>query len=149
MRFKKTRIAVSVFCGVLCLLLVGLWVRSYGREGMLFHIKHCRLQSSNGILSFTYYHPDYYYNGSSFQSRTGKMVQRMPKWISSRGLDLYLSRGLFSLHLPYKWLTPIAVIITAIPWMPRPTCRFSLRTLFITITAAAIGLWFILRIARR
>lgn len=28
MRFKKTRIAVSVFCGMLCLLLIGLWIRN-------------------------------------------------------------------------------------------------------------------------
>jgi hypothetical protein len=28
MRFKKIRIVVSVSCGMLCLLLVGLWVRS-------------------------------------------------------------------------------------------------------------------------
>ncbi len=29
MKFKKTRIVFSVFCGVLCLLLMGLWTRSY------------------------------------------------------------------------------------------------------------------------
>ncbi len=29
MKFKKTRIAFSALCGILCLLLIGLWVRSY------------------------------------------------------------------------------------------------------------------------
>jgi hypothetical protein len=29
MRFRKLRIAISAVCGVLCLLLIVLWVRSY------------------------------------------------------------------------------------------------------------------------
>ena len=29
MRFRKLQIAWSVACGIICLLLIGLWVRSY------------------------------------------------------------------------------------------------------------------------
>ena len=36
MRFRKLRIAWSVGCGMACVLLIALWVRSYQREDILF-----------------------------------------------------------------------------------------------------------------
>jgi hypothetical protein len=36
MRFRKLRIAWSVGCGILCVLLIVLWIRSYYRVGFLF-----------------------------------------------------------------------------------------------------------------
>ena len=35
MRFRKLRIAWSVVCGVTCVLLIGLWVRSYWKMDIL------------------------------------------------------------------------------------------------------------------
>lgn len=50
MRFKKTRTAWSVCCGVLCLLLVGLWARSYfsfDRVSGLVVDDHCVIMVSH------------------------------------------------------------------------------------------------------
>src|SRR4051812_42896523 len=60
MRFRKLRIAWSVLCGLACVLLIAVWVRSYGREGIhYFRGTFCRTQSSNGKFSFEYFRPEY------------------------------------------------------------------------------------------
>jgi hypothetical protein len=142
MRYRKLRIAWSVVFGISCVLLIVLWVRSYGREGMLFRGKVCRLQSSNGALSFTYYRPEYYFDpqASAFKSWTGLMVERMPLWLTSRGVNLYRSNGLFVLRLPYKFLLPFAALVTVVPWMRRLRFHFSLRTMLIATTLVAVVL---------
>src|SRR3954466_10399403 len=102
MRFRKLRIAWSAGWGLACVLLIVLWVRSYGREGIhYFRGTFCRTQSSSGWFSFTYYRPEYYLDTrtNSLQTRNGFMVQRMPEWLSSRGLNLYWSTGLLMLRL--------------------------------------------------
>ena len=58
MKYCKLRIAFSAVCGIICLLLIVLWVRSYGRHyvmvtqslafsGHLDAVLHGRLYGSN------------------------------------------------------------------------------------------------------
>jgi hypothetical protein len=150
MKYRKLRIAYATVCGVFCLLLIALWVRSYGREGMLFRGKECLLQSSNGTLRVRYYRPEFYYDTqtSAIKSRNGFLVERMPLWLSSRGLHLYRSNGLFLLELPYMFLLPIAALVTVVPQMRRLRFHFSLRTLLIATTLVTIFLGLIVYAAR-
>ncbi len=145
MKHRKLRIAWSVAWGLVAVLLIVLWVRSYGREGILFERDgsvHFRLQSSNGVLSLLYYRPDYYFNTTThgFSSRTGLLVERMPQWLSSRGINLELSAGTFLTYLPYGYLLPFVSIIATFFWIPWPSSRFSLRTLLIATTLVAVML---------
>jgi hypothetical protein len=143
MRFRKLRIAWSVFCGLACVLLIVLWVRSYGREGIhYFRGTFCRTQSSNGKFSFEYFRPEYSLDKSTnnVQPINGFAVERMPRWLSSRGLNLYCSSGLFRIELPYKFLLPFAAVVTVLPWTRQLRFRFSLRTLLITTTLIAVVL---------
>jgi hypothetical protein len=39
MKYRKLRIAFSAGCGMLCLLLIALWVRSYSHADFVTHIK--------------------------------------------------------------------------------------------------------------
>jgi hypothetical protein len=55
MRFRKLRIAWSVICGVLCLLLIVLWVRSYYRTDRIWRINSVvdtGFESAGGTLSY-------------------------------------------------------------------------------------------------
>jgi hypothetical protein len=142
MRFRELRIAWSVVCGIACVLLIVLWARSFGRDGIhYFHGTFCRTQSSNGWFAFTYHRPEYYLDATNtLQSRTGFMAQKMPEWLSSRGLNLYWSYGLFRIELPYKFLLPFAALVSVVPWMPWLRFRFSLRTVLIATTLVAVVL---------
>src|SRR6188474_3195978 len=55
MRFRKLRIAFSAVCGLACVLLAALWVRSYWREDFLFlsplpHQWRAQISSGEGRL---------------------------------------------------------------------------------------------------
>src|SRR4051812_42896524 len=56
-------------------------------------------------------------------------VESMPRWLSSRGLNVYCSSGLFRIELPYRFLLPFAAVVTVLPWTRQLRFRFSLRTL--------------------
>jgi hypothetical protein len=57
MRFRKLRIAWSVVCSIVCVLLIVLWVRSYWIEDSIERISFSQgvissLQSTYGTLGF-------------------------------------------------------------------------------------------------
>src|SRR5213595_3269195 len=59
MRFRKLRITWSVACGVFCLLLIMLWVRSYWCEDCLlgpsFKSAHLQVCSVHGGIAYVHY----------------------------------------------------------------------------------------------
>jgi hypothetical protein len=96
MRFLKLRIAWSVVWGSVAVLLVAMWVRSYGREGILYrNLKRLQItvQSSEGFFSFVYFQPKYSFDPATnlYKRRNGYVIERMPQWLVSRGLSFSIS----------------------------------------------------------
>jgi hypothetical protein len=137
MKHRKLRIAISAVCGIICLLLVALWVRSYWRYDMAWWIESKDIvwsfSSNKGLLHVergsvkskasarwgfvthyrTYdYHP---YFGSFHYEFAGDKYVLFPHW------------------LPLLVGTSLALS----PWL---RWRFSLRTLLIAITLVAVVL---------
>src|SRR5438045_559825 len=54
MRFRKLRIAWSVMCGIICVLLIALWMRSYrwheGRNWLWSNTGYIHVSSDAGLL---------------------------------------------------------------------------------------------------
>jgi hypothetical protein len=119
MRYRKLRIAWSVMCGIGCLLLIVLWVRSYScNDHVHFPVMSDRMvtiDSTANRLSITTY-----------------SLYRPLAW--HRGITL-----------PHWCLILIASALAAVPWL---RWRFSLRTLLIATTLIAVVLGIIVWMSR-
>ena len=147
MRFRKLRIAWSVVWGLLAVLLIVLWVRSYLSYDAL------SIQLPLG----------YAYAGDSMSGRMSShfyrfQVQTVP-WrfefssISFEGERVELGGPIFhassatgpdgtvwNVHFPHCFPIAVAAVLSAIPWWYRLGWRFSLRTLLIATTLLAVVL---------
>ena len=145
MKYRKLRIAWSVACGVACLLLIALWVRSYfwfDTVKMSFDGERAYwLGSVVGELRF----------GKPMTHRRGFRLETYDtparEWVKSEAPKQsvlgfwwgYSSMGFFRFIIPHWFPVFLAAAIGAAPWM-----RFSLRTLLIAMTLVAVGLgWFV------
>lgn len=151
MKFKKTRIAVSALCGVLCLLLVALWASSYwwsytltahdGRCETGFGIEngglgaaYCKVPKLSRLRFFG--HINSVTSGSDLQSHWGFYIGPHP------------ADSDFMLVVIPLWLFVLLAITTAgLYWRDNFPWRFTLRTLLIATTAVAVALWFIVWMA--
>jgi hypothetical protein len=134
------RIAWSVAWGIVAVLLVALWVRSYWSQEGLFYTRNTTQVSvftSGGIAGFNY---------SSYPR--GTLMGDAPgiKWLSNpMRPDLY-GKALqwdsgpqrLSIKLPAVCCVGAFVLLAAVVWLPLK--RFSLRTLLIATTLVAVGL---------
>jgi hypothetical protein len=142
MRFRKLRIAWSVFWGVLAVLLIGLWVRSYWyREGWVRQSAGVQVEvmSHDGLFRWV--------------SRAGYNAKWDYPWKSVSDPILYSQRRPFfyyipmiqtgattpNIFVPYWFSSFVAVALSATPWLRVPK-RFSLRTLLIATTLVAVVL---------
>jgi hypothetical protein len=141
MRFRKLRIAWSVFWTLAAVLLVVLWVRSYWRVETMSY--------TNSAKGYT-----------GVRSDEGKFViyrghlqpppRETPGWKYSRFYDsLHQYRGVMwwpwtnrrdMAILPYWFLVSLSAIFAAAPWIRQLHLRFSLRTLLIATTLVAMVL---------
>jgi hypothetical protein len=151
---RLLRIAVSAAFGILCLLLIALWVRSYGCIDSIHgtgYPKSFWCESLRGELGFLVLAEPFY----AGQPRTLRLLApRPPEQVP------YYSNGLyddwptpFSTALGIRWTfvggvglvipswMPVVFIgaLAAITWIPW-SCRFSLRTLLLTTTLVAVVL---------
>ena len=141
MRYRKLRIAFSAVCGVLCLLLIVLWVRSYWHVDVLQKPSTSRLfiiSSSKGRLAY-------------FENRASPQSTMPPEEIAPiidnfilRAAKLILGFGrVRGLRIPPLWFAPywfpvlISGVLATVPWL---RWRFSLRTLLIATTLVAVVL---------
>jgi hypothetical protein len=137
--FRKLRIAWSVACGILCVLLIVFWVRSYSWVDCTSLFGKIPLASFRGdilintpmVLTFSspnpYRAPPVRYGIWSFPSDTPGLIIWDGGWT-----------------LPY-WLSLVSTVaIGTAPWL---RWRFGLRTLLIgmTVVAAVLGLVIALR----
>jgi hypothetical protein len=163
MKDRKLRIAWSVACGIICLLLFALWWRSYWWEDWAYR----SIATQRAFVIHSYKGQSRFSLG---RSSTGypKTPSRLPPeavvahplgWTSdsfpassreprSSGIDIDLIQqtGPF-VAAPHWFLMSVAVALSATPWI-KWSKRFSLRTLLIGMTVFAILLALVLWASR-
>ena len=149
MKYKKLRIAWSVLCGVVCLLLIGLWVRCYWRwDGITYFDGPSSFgcESEWGrLLPYSQSLPPQSGKWLVFSKDIGGATPQSPQ----PAFRLVRYPGYFSICIPYWFPTAMAVALAAVPWLLRWSNRFSLRTLLIATTVVAVVLGAIVWLARR
>jgi hypothetical protein len=146
MRFRKLRIAWSVVCGILCLLLILLWVRSYRWTDSINYINSSKastgLLADSGVVVFVYTDTiQFKSNGSCwnyFRYEPGGQYDAFDRALWS---NQWMGTGGFY-TLPFWALVTLLAAFAAVPWLSRLRWRFSLRTLLIatTLFATMLGL---------
>ena len=146
MRFRKLRIAWSVFGGIAAVLLVVLWVRSYWKwDAVCIASRVTAFGSNSGtvywIRSTTPFYvddPDGWWN---YNYGDATEPAKVFVWQSS-----FTGAGSGTFALPF-WLPVLLVILmSAAPWL---RLQFSLRTMLIATTLVAVVLGTITWLARQ
>ena len=148
MRFRKLRIAWSVFWGLLAMLLIALWVTSYRGPGTGYlPVPGVCCRSAEGILLVARFGttpepPDKDKKRvliTFHDRRVGKPIDVAPnhKW---GGFYLsFTDTSFYWMQAPYWFLIAVSGTFSAAPWI-RQRIHFSLRTLLIATTLVAVVL---------
>jgi hypothetical protein len=141
-KLHKLRIAFSVVCGIVCLLLCVLWLRSYDTWDRCFRTgkNHgWQLNSMLGHVVLVVAEPPERFIPFFVASLPieGRFEGEFNKYV----LGFYFGRapGL-ELGVPFWFLVLISASITAAPWLRHLSWQFSLRTLVIAMTLVALFL---------
>src|ERR1700742_121832 len=139
MKYRKLRIAWSAFCGILCLLLIVLWARSYRQVNnvnvRLGNARILTFYSGLGSLAISVSGPGLWPpGGSSFQVVT-QPAARIKKRVVEQGIvepRLQLSQTATNTSLFMRYWIPLVAmgLLVGIVWIPWSS-RFGLRTLLI------------------
>jgi hypothetical protein len=142
MRYRKLRIAWSVACGIACVLLIALWVRSHAIRDSAFWPRNkfgMEMNSMKGhVVLFVVFQP--------FADEQTKILHekitpndelRVKCGILGFAYDSEPDR--FSIHVPFWFLALALTAVAAAPWI-RWSRRFTLRTLLIATTLVAVAL---------
>jgi hypothetical protein len=144
MRFRKLRIAWSVFCGIACVLLIVLWVRSYSRfdivelGGSPVFFAH----SGYGCLDCGFARSGRnprIWGSIHLKNAPGEVAEDIKKVITSSQYEVRSVFAGYAITLPYYFLLPVLAAAAAAPSIPR-RAHFSLRTLLIATTLVAVVL---------
>lgn len=142
LRFRRTRIALSVCFGVTALVLCVLWVRSYSWSNSLirFGSNHWKLEghSDRGVLRFKSQplspnsRPVTHWKYAQFQAEPGPLGRKF-RFVTISNASMLI--------LPY-WMMVIAACVLGIAPIARLLffARFSLRTMLIATTLVAVAL---------
>jgi hypothetical protein len=132
---RLLRIAFSAVCGIACVLLMVLWVRSYFRlDSLLVRVSPTHVVdvgSINGGLLLQFRENDFS-RGWLRKSHpiTGRGIARSPFRFGSEFRSIHSG-----IQIPHWSVVASAVLIAVAPWI-----RFSLRTLLIATTLVAVVL---------
>jgi hypothetical protein len=150
---RYLRIAFTVACGSVCLLLVALWVRSGwwqdGLGGQLPGNRTFSLSAAYGRVRYAtfdkaYEHaftgfrrPDWYVTTSRMDGPPNLKLVNTP--LAEFGLGLAGSSDQYGIVAVFPIWAPAMVLalLGAAPWIVR---RYSLRTLLVAMTLVAVGL---------
>src|SRR4051812_16865232 len=132
MRFRKLRIAWSVFWGLACVLLIVLWVRSYWMADYIFS-RHVGMCSATGVVQFEVRLRAGDYQWASIPANESKAI-------SPRFQFHFWFRPDIGGYVNIQY--PFLVLILSISATVSHIRRFSLRTLLIatTLTGVVLGL---------
>jgi hypothetical protein len=140
MKHRKLRIAWSVAWGVVVLLLVGLWLRSYWRADLLGGYSPSTFIFGAGSRQGTL--------GAEWQPDAASFLRiRQWKTISlplgtAPAVQFYCHRtpqGTITISVPIWFPVCLLVLVASLPWMPWPS-HFSLRSLLLATTLVALVL---------
>jgi hypothetical protein len=141
MRFRKLRIAWSVAWGLLAVLLVVLWVRSYWRIDILFRTdgggRMTTLRSLNGVAIYQSYPLPLWPSNGPAQAHGWKYICGLVPEKETEAFKWKRIPGGRVIHLPMPLLLLTAAGIALAPWL---RARFSIRTLLIATTLVAVVL---------
>jgi hypothetical protein len=153
MRFRKLRIAWSGGCGIACVLLIALWVRSYScwdtLYGPLFGGKEFAVSTSIDAtpgLKVLWYIPRLF--GSQkvkwrFETDFSFKMTDAHANFTIYGMSIY--RGFVTgFMVPFWFLAFVSATTAVLPWLPWIKWRFGLRTLLIATTLVALALGLII-----
>jgi hypothetical protein len=143
MKFRKLRIAWSVFWGVACILLIVLWVRSYYAEDILnaqFPTRTFSSWSFRGktVVTTATYPGPFKVNITSFPADHPIVGTSHPNNEIGLGFAGVSYHGGFFITIPLWFPVLVSMVLAALSWLSR-SC-FSLRTLLIATTLVAVGL---------
>jgi len=142
MKYRKLRIAWSVACGLLCLLIIILWVRSFWKfDGYILQTRTARGGASSLRGSILLQWDDFskpplrtlgLWSYPADTASLGKNIREPYYWF-------YFMNAPIGITLTVPMWCPLAISIASVtaPWL---RWRFSLRTLLIVMTGTAIGL---------
>ena len=146
MKYRKLRIAFSAVCGVICLLLIVLWVRSYWKSDMISHLdskgRKKVLGSNYGTVYFTQMNVPLVASGPphGWKYETGDATDSRKHFEWASG-----SKNVIRVpNLPLATVLALAACLAPVR-LPK---RFSLRTLLIGITLVAVALGLIFALSR-
>jgi hypothetical protein len=143
---RALRIAWSVWWGILCVLLIVLWVRSYRERDFISRIDNNRwrttLGSNNGYVYLDHRQIPLLPGFGYWSASAGWKIHRSDPIIYMPAVFYWHSTASETdIRVPYRYLAPIVLAIFAsfavLPWVPR---KFSLRTLLIATTLIAVVL---------
>jgi hypothetical protein len=141
---RKLRIAVSAVCGILCLLLIALWVRSYWWMDRVDFttrptfvstpVRYC--ESVGGMLQLTC---DFPFDELSWVSNLDYAAYTIEDWYGGLDIDVTtnftFSKEYISIGVPHWWVLTFTLAAAIIPWLH---WRFSLRALLFTVTVTGV-----------
>jgi hypothetical protein len=144
-RLRGLRIAWSVVCGILCVLLVVLWVRSYWWEDLL-HLRITKTHILTGISGYGQLEL------SGWNTKPKRAEKIAPQIVTGRTFEdgrdekwysLGATNNGFYMASPYWCPVLLTAALTAIPWFPWSK-RFGLRSFLVgtTLVAVLLGLLF-------
>jgi hypothetical protein len=145
MKFRKLRIAWSVGCGIACVLLIVLWVRSYWRLDYFYPPAiNARLFSGFGAAGIQTLdsHEKYVLQSiGRIQSLSADELVRRHTIETQNIRDLFLFRASSTkLIVPIWFLAAIVSLVAIAPWLNRVTWLLTRRTLIIAATLIALVL---------
>jgi hypothetical protein len=140
MKYRKLRIAWSVAWGVVSLLLIVLWVRSYWWGDYLSvncgTFCNFYLEADDGELNAIFGPPVHPSSWIDYGSMYGhRDYSHMVFGFYFGGYEMF--PDIWGAVAPFWFLVPAAAVVAAAPWVK---CRFSLRTMLIAMSLVAVGL---------
>jgi hypothetical protein len=154
-KYRKLRIAWSVVCGIVTVLLIVLWVRSYwGCDDLMVpgpKIQTLQVKSFRGRLIWHLFDDPQLHK---LDLQVGPAADGTLDWTE---YDEYIGNWRWipvgaiseSLVLPHWLFAVLSFVFANVPWLPWWSKRFSLRTLLIAITAVAVALGLIVYATRQ
>jgi hypothetical protein len=137
---RLLRIAASVVCGIACVLLIALWVRSYWWWDSLGHKLHAKCavaaNSFSGQTAFSLYRSA----GGTWRYFSERLEGRSPSFsppAPTSGFGVAADSLGTSIFIPHWMLALIFAACGTTPWF---RWRFSLRALLIATTFVAVVL---------
>ena len=146
MKFRTLRIVFSAVCCVALLLVVALWIGSFGKKHRKLGVADIGWTSENGVLMMWSPRGIVYDEEQERPSRNNTLLTPQEpvvlEWtVDILGLHFFGPGSVWILDVPY-WLIALPLCaLAAAPWI-KWSHRFSLRALLIatTVVAAILGL---------